>query len=435
MFKLRVLTLLIVILVFSANSKSYSLVKVDITSGQFKPVPLAVADFEFDSNASENLAVGIVEVLRNDLGNCGLFELINKSEYVEQPKFNTKPNFYNWRRVGANLLVVGKVFIVNSNNVEVMFKTWDPFSGTQAEVMIYKFNRSAWRRIAHKIADTIYQRLTGDKGYFDSKIVFIAESGVQIKRIKRLAIMDQDGANIKLLTDGKDLVITPKFSPNGKHIAYLSYKMKIPQIFIIDISNGIKSLVGNFPGMSFAPCFSPDGSSMLMSIARNGSSALYEFHLKSRYLKKLTKDIGTISTSPSYSPDGQKIVFNSDRSGKRRLYVMDRDGSNVTPISKEEGVYATPAWSPRGDFIAFTKIYAGKFYIGVMRPDGSGERLLTNSWLEEGPTWSPNGRVIIFTRQSPEGRSKLYAVDITGYHERLIATPIDASDPTWSLNQ
>ena len=293
-----------------------------------------------------------------------------------------------------------------------------------------------WRRIAHVISDTIYERLTGEKGYFDTRIVYVSESGPATKRVKRLAIMDQDGENHKFLTNGAAMALTPRFSPNLQKITYMSYAGNIPRVYILDIETGEQEVLGDFPGMTFAPRFSPDSEKVLLSYASNGKSDIYEMDLKNKKKKRLTHS-GAIDTSPSYSPDGSKIVFNSDRGGNQQLYVMDADGSNVKRISFGKGRYATPVWSPRGDYIAFTKMLGGEFYIGVMYPDGTGERVLASGYLVEGPTWSPNGRVLIYFRQEKgRGRTtppvKLYSIDLTGYNERQIITPADASDPAWS---
>ncbi|CAL7963445.1 Tol-Pal system protein TolB [Alphaproteobacteria bacterium] len=412
---------------------AHSLVKLDITQGNVEPLPVAIVPFEGNSQEDNELATNITKIITSDLETSGLFRVISSDAFLEKLTLNTQPNFSNWRKINASIVVTGRVDLLSAEGkVRVQFRSWDPFNETSIQAISYSIHSGSWRRLGHKIADQIYQHLTGEKGYFDSRIAFIAEKGEQKSRIKRLATMDQDGANLKFWTDGRDLVLTPRFDPQIQKITYLSYRNRIPQVFLLNLENGLQKLVGNFQGMSFAPRFSPDGSALIMSIAVNGSTSIYEFNITNGSTRRLTNDMGTISTSPSYSPDSGKIVFNSDRGGSRQIYVMNQDGSDVHRISFGDGTYATPVWSPRGDLIAFTKILRGKFYIGVMRPDGGNERLLTTSWLEEAPTWSPNGRVIMFYRQFLDGESKLYAVDITGYHERLIPTPMSASDPAWS---
>jgi TolB protein len=282
------------------------------------------------------------------------------------------------------------------------------------------------------VADEIYKRITGEDGYFDSRIVYVAESGPQKHRVKRLAIMDQDGENHKFLTDGRTLVLTPRFSPNSQEILYLSYAQHQPRVYLRDLQSGEEESLGHFEGMSFAPRFSADGNHVAMSIARGGSTQLYTMDLRSRALRQITNTPGIINTSPSYSPDGAKIVFNSDRGGSQQLYTMDAGGGNVQRISFGDGNYGTPVWSPRGDLIAFTKISGGQFYIGVMKTDGSGERTISQSYLDEGPTWSPNGRVLMFFRQDRGGKARLYSIDLTGANLRQVVTPMDASDPAWS---
>ena len=293
-----------------------------------------------------------------------------------------------------------------------------------------------WRRIAHVISDIIYKRITGESGYFDSRIVYISESGTKSNRKKRLAIVDQDGENHKFLTDGSYLALTPRFSPAAQEVAYLSYNNKIPRIFILDLSTGSQKVLGDFPGMTFSPRYSPDGKKLVMSLARNGNTDIYEMNLETQKLTRLTKYDG-IDTAPSYSPDGDFITFESDRSGSQKIYVMNLKTKKIKRISFGKGKYATPVWSPRGDLIAFTKLLGGEFYIGVMFTDGKGERVVYKSYLVEGPTWSPNGRVLCFYSQGKLSKGKITPpkvklIDLTGVNLRELITPSDASDPSWS---
>jgi TolB protein len=414
-------------------SNVYAVLKIDITQGNVEPLPVALSLFKVD-NGSGKISQELYEVIKNDLESSGLFEMISPKAFLQTVDVNGIPLYSNWRQINASVLIAGNLSI-EAGILHVSFKIWDPYGERLLDGMSYSAEIRQWRRIAHKVADRIYEKMTGEKGMFDSRILYIAESGQHTKRVKRLAIMDQDGANNKFLTDGKDMCLTPRFDFKSHRAIYMSYKSRVPQVYILDIATGRQELLGRFPGMSFAPRFSPDGNSAIMSIAKNGSTNIFLLDLNSRKLKRLTNDVGVINTSPSFSPDGSKITFNSDRGGSPKLYVMDADGSNVSRISNNPGSYGTPVWSPRGDYIAFTKISKGMFSIGVMRPDGSGERILTSSWLEEGPTWSPNGRTIMFSRQIGTGaraRNEIYAIDLTGYHERLVRTSTEASDPAWS---
>lgn len=428
-----VVLLIVLMWVLQSCGESYALLNIDINRGYAEPIPIALGKFEYTSSGANPLSKSILSVIKNDLESSGLFRIIDENAFLEEVSFDSYPRFANWRRINANVLVAGKVhFPQDSSVVTVHFKIWDPYKEQQFAAAKLKIDQKSWRRIAHRIADLVYNCITGDGGYFDSRILFVAESGSLHNRTKRLAIMDQDGAAFQYLTDGKDMILNPRFDYRSHRAIYVSYKNQIPQVFLLDIAQGRQQLVGNFPGMSFAPRFSPDGEHIVMSLAKNGTTSIYEFNLHTRDMKKIVGDVGAISTSPSYSPDGLYITFNSDRSGKRQIYVADRDGSNIKRISFNEGVYATPVWSPRGDYIAFTKIYKGRFYIGVMKQDGSGERLLTSSWFEEAPTWAPNGRVIMFYRKDKKGQGKIYAVDITGDNERVIQTKVAAVDPAWS---
>jgi TolB protein len=402
------------------------------TEGTIAPIPIAIPAFLGDD---PQLATSISDVMQADLERSGLFRPLDRASFLEQIRdVNAVPRFGDWRSVQADALVVGRVVNAGDGRVGAEFRLWDVATGKQLAGQRFSTSSQNWRRIAHMIADSVYERLTGEKGYFDTRVVFVDETGPAQNRVKRLAIMDQDGANVRLLTQGKELVLTPRFSPTNQEITYMSYTSDQPKVFIMNLETGRRELVGDFPGMTFAPRFSPDGQKVVMSLGTpDGRSSIYEMDLRSRQSRRLTQSAG-IDTSPSYSPDGQQIVFESDRDGSQKLYVMNSDGSNPHPISMGGGSYSTPVWSPRGDYIAFTQQTGGQFLIGVMKPDGSGERVLTEGFHNEGPTWAPNGRVLMFWRDSQGngGGPHIFSVDITGYNERQVKTPSFASDPAWS---
>ncbi len=424
--------LLSLIFSLSLAAPALATLTIDINQGNVEPMPIALPDL-----AGGDVGSDIIRVVSGDLERSGLFKPLPQDSFIEKITAGTAiPRFGDWRQINAAALITGSVTEESGGKVKVSFRLWDVYGESQVAGKEYNTTKNNWRRIAHIMADEIYKRLTGETGYFDSRIVYIAESGPDMKRTKRLAIMDQDGENHKFLTDGKNLVLTPRFSPGSQQILYLSYAGKQPRVFLRDLQSGREESLGSFEGMSFAPRFSHDGKSIVMSIAQSGSTQIYKMNLSARRLVKIT-DCNCIDTSPSFSPDGSQIVFNSDRGGSQQLYTMNADGGDVKRISFGDGRYGTPVWSPRGDLVAFTKMSGGRFYIGVMRPDGSGERLLTESWLDEGPSWSPNGRVITFHRQAPTSNGKmgsvrLYTIDLTGYNLREVMTPMDASDPAWS---
>lgn len=424
-------------LVLSATNVQAAPLHIDITQGVSQPMPVALPDLSGQSGADAQLGKDIMRVVDGNLERSGLFAPIDQSAFIEKITYGqVMPRFPDWRQISAQALVTGTVTTRDASTVTISFRLWDIYGEQQIAGKEFTTLKSNWRRIAHLISDEIYKRLTGEAGYFDSRVVYVAESGPAMRRIKRLAIMDQDGENHKFLTDGTYLVLTPRFSPSYQEIIYLSYAANKPRVHIRNLETGQEDVIGEFQGMSFSPRFSPQGDKILYSLANEGVTQIYVMDLRSRRSTKLTND-SSISTSPSYSPDGKSIVFNSDRGGSPQLYTMNADGSGVTRISFGEGHYGTPVWSPRGDVIAFTKMHRGNFYIGVMRNDGSGERLLTEGFLVEGPSWSPNGRIIMFTRgergtAARAGRSRLYTVDLTGKNEREVVTPMDASDPAWS---
>ncbi|MBL8659658.1 MAG: Tol-Pal system protein TolB [Rhodospirillales bacterium] len=412
--------------------------RIDITRGVVEPLPIAIVGFKGDETKAEDIGRNMAAVISADLERSGLFAPIDPKVFIQaQPAMDSQPRFGDWRIINAQALLYGRAKILDDGRLRVEFRLWDVVSEKQMAGLAYYTAPENWRRIAHIIADAVYKRITGEDGYFDTRIVYVAESGPQVRRVKRLAIMDQDGANHRFLTDGSALVLTPRFSPTLQEIAYLSYSGGAPSVYIRNIDTQREERVGDFPGMTFAPRFSPEGEKLVMSMAKDGNAEIYTIDLRTRLTKRLTNS-SAIDTSPSYSPDGKQIVFNSDRGGSQQLYVMDSDGTNVRRISHSDGRYFTPVWSPRGDLIAFTRINGGRFAIGVMRPDGTGERILTESFHVEGPTWAPNGRVLMYFKKEPVaadgsgGRSRLYSIDLTGYNEREIVTPLDASDPAWS---
>ncbi|HEU0155626.1 MAG TPA: Tol-Pal system beta propeller repeat protein TolB [Stellaceae bacterium] len=412
------------ILLWTAPSRAE--LRIDITSGKVEPMPIAIPAFVGDEAGQQ-----IAQVISADLDRSGLFRPLDPRSFIQNVAAgDTQPRFGDWRQINAQALVTGSAQTQPDGRLRVEFRLWDVFAEQQLTGFGYTTTRQNWRRIAHIIADEIYKRITGEDGYFDTRIVYVAESGPALNRIKRLAIMDQDGADNRYLTNGRALVLTPRFSPTAQEITYLSYANGTPRVYLLNIDTGQQEAIGDFPGMTFAPRFSPDGNRVVLSRAENGVSNIYAFDLRTRRMTRLT-NTQAIDTSPCYSPDGSKIVFNSDRGGSQQLYVMNSDGSGVHRISFGAGRYGTPVWSPRGDMIAFTKI-GGSFSIGVMRPDGSGERLLANGFLVEGPSWAPNGRVLIYFSQSSGGSPHLYSIDLTGYNQREVPTPGAASDPAWS---
>jgi TolB protein len=412
--------------------------RIDITSGKIEPMPIAIPAFPGGSPSESEAGRDIAGVVSADLERSGLFRPIDPRSFIQNVSLgDMQPRFPDWRQINAQALVTGSVQTQGDGRLRVEFRLWDVLAEQQLAGYGYTTTQQNWRRIAHIISDEIYKRITGEDGYFDTRIVYVAESGPAEKRVKRLSIMDQDGANNRFLTDGRALVLTPRFSPTAQEITYLSYGSGAPRVYLFNIDTGQQEVVGDFPGMTFAPRFSPDGNRVVLSRAENGTTNLYVLDLRTRRATRLS-DSQAIDTSPCFSPDGSKIVFNSDRGGSQQLYVMNSDGSGVKRISFGSGKYGTPVWSPRGDLIAFTKIEGGSFFIGVMRPDGSGERLLTRDFLVEGPTWAPNGRVLMYFRQSPTdsrghgGSTRLFSIDLTGSNQREIVTSQDASDPAWS---
>lgn len=404
-------------------------VEIDVNKGVIEPLPIAVTDF-----LGEGLGAEISSIVAADLKRSGLFAPIDKSAFIEKiSNPDAQPRFEDWKVINAQALVTGRVSTEADGRIRAEFRLWDTFGAQQLVGEQFFAPMANKRRVAHIIADAIYKALTGEDGYFDTRVVFIDESGAKDKRLKRLAIMDQDGANVRYLSKGSHIALTPRFSPTRQEITYMSYESGQPQVYLLQIETGQRELVGNFPGMTFAPRFSPDGQKVIMSLLRDdGNSNIFAMDLRSRNTTRLT-NTNAIDTSPSYSPDGSQVVFTSDRGGQPQIYRMGADGSGQTRISFGGGSYSTPVWSPRGDLIAFTKQTGGEFQIGVMKTDGSGERILSSGFAQEGPSWAPNGRVLMFFSEgSGAGGPKLQSIDLTGRNSQSISTPNFASDPAWS---
>ena len=401
-------------------------IEVNVNRGDVQPLPIAVPAF-----GGGQVGADIAQVIGANLQRSGLFRPIDPAGFIEQGLTSAaQPNFPDWKQINAQALLTGQV-TVEADRVRVDFRLWDVFAQQQLLGVQFTGSPESWRKVAHKVSDAVYERLTGEKGYFDTRVVFVAENGGRGKVIKRLAIMDQDGANPSYLTAGDSIVMTPRFSANSQEITYMSLRPDSATIYLFNLESGRRESLGNFKGMVFAPRFSPDGGKVAFSVEHGGNSDIYVLNLSNRASTRLTSD-PSIDTSASFSPDGGRIVFNSDRSGSPQVYIMGADGSGAKRISYGAGRYTTPVWSPTGEFIAFTKQTGGEFHIGVMRADGSDERLLTSSYLDEGPTWAPNGRVLMFSRETRGGQPKLWSVDVTGRILQPVPYPGSGSDPAWS---
>ena len=398
-----------------------------VDEGVLRPLQIAVVPFTGQNGPQ------ISSVISGDLKRSGFFDPLNPASFVETGlTLANAPNFPQWTTIGAQAVLYGGVSQRADGRVDVGFRLYDPYR--QCQLVSYQFTATSeqWRRIAHKIADVVYQRLTGEAGFFDSRVLFVSESGTQLNRLSRLTIVDQDGFNPYFLTQGDEIIMSPRFSAsNPDEVTYVALGKDYSRIYLYNLATNRRESLGEFDGQVLAPRFSSDGSKIAFSIIRGGNTDVYVMNLRTRQLSRLTSDPG-IDTSPSFSPDGNQIVFTSDRSGSARLYTMRADGSGQRPISRGGGVYTAPAWSPRGDLIAFTKQSGGRFHIGVMKSDGTGERILSSSYFEEGPSWAPNGRYIAFARQSPGGDTRLWTVDLSGRVVAQAGYDGRGSDPAWS---
>ncbi len=409
-------------------SPAAALVKITVTAGDFVPLPIAIPDF-----GSSDPAFGhdVAEIVRANLRRSGLFQIIDVASLPQRVgDVGASPDFAAWRQTGADALVMGQV--ERGGQIQSSVRVWDTQAAAQVVGEAYSTDPASWRRIAHIVSDAIYKALTGEGGYFDTRIVYIAESGPKANRVKRLAVMDQDGANVQYITSGKAMALTPRFSPNRQLLTYMNYETGNPQVYLLDMASGRQQSIGSFGQMTFSPRFSPDGNTLAFSVEQGGNTNIYAMPIGGGRPSQLTSG-AAIDTGPSYSPDGRQIAFESDRGGSQQIYIMGANGGGAQRISYGEGTYATPVWSPKGNYIAFTKQAGGQFHVGIMKPDGSGERILVSNYHAEGPTWAPNGLVLMYF-SDPGGNdgARLYSVDVFGRNNQVIPTETYASDPAWS---
>jgi TolB protein len=412
----------------SGGAPALADITVDVNQAAVQPLPIAITAF-----GGPQVGAQISQVVSADLARSGLFRPLDPATFHEQPNVNVTPGFDAWKAISAQALLVGDVSSGADGRLSVDFRLWDVYAGDQLVGTRLTATPDSWRTIAHQIADAVYEKLTGEKGYFDTRVVFVAESGPKTHKVTRLAIMDQDGANPSYLTDGSALVFAPRFSTKRQEITYMVLRPTGASIYLKNLDTGREEVLGRFPDMTMtmAPRFSPDDSKVAFAAEKNGAVNIYVMDLVNHATHKLTDSLA-IDTSPSFSPDGGQIVFNSDRGGSPELYVMSASGGAAHRISFGSGRYNAPVWSPDGKLIAFVKQEGQTFSIGVMSPDGSGERILTTSYFADEPVWAPNGRVIMFERKLADGASRLWTVDLTGHIQKDANYPYSGSDPAWS---
>ncbi len=412
----------------------------------------------FGSTSKNNLQAkaDIDEILgkvKRNLQSTDLFEVTQKPSNitavaagtVDDLSIEKVPDFVKYSSLGVGMLLVIDANFNQTGDLEIKVRLWDVLDERQLFGKFYSSNRGNYKKMSALISDEIFKAATGEKkGHFDSKIAYIAESGGALKRMKRIVMMDFDGENLRYLTNGRDLVLTPTFAGkiNGQRneILFVRFFGEKPQIYSLDTDNALVRKVGSFRGTTFAPAANPANPDIIaFSVIDNGNSNIYQMNLATNQNTRLTST-RAIDTTPSYSPDGKYIAFSSDRSGSEQIYIMNNEGRDVRKITSDSGSYSKPMWSPDGKFIAFTKIKAGQFSIGIIDIDGRNEKNLESSYLIEGAKWSPNSRYLIYSKKTGAyGKAsvpKLYVTDVLTGFERQLPTPEGegATDPDWVMN-
>ena len=429
--------------VFALTGAARAQLEVDVTEGHLDPLPIAIPDFTGESEQAEEAGADIVRVIANNLERSGLFEPLDQDAYIEEiENIDLRPRFSDWRVINASALLVGRVEVGEDGRLLVGFRLWDTAAEQQLLGLQFASVPENWRRVAHKISDALYERLTGETGYFDTRIVYVAEGeGPNGEPTRRLAIMDQDGANPSFLTDRSYMALLPHYSPNAQQITYVSFQGGEATTYLYDLATGRQEALFDMgpglagEGQSLSARFHPNGRTIAVGAQRRGQHDIFSFDLRTRQIRQLTTHPAD-DIEPSFAPDGERIAFSSSRGASSQIYVMGADGAEPQRISFGEGRYTAPAWSPRGDLVAFVKQHQGRFMLGVVDADGSGEeRILFEGFFVDTPTWSPNGRVILFTRGEPSPNGTQYAiwsVDLAGFNLQRLPTRGAASDPAWS---
>jgi Periplasmic component of the Tol biopolymer transport system len=354
-----------------------------------------------------------------------------QKDYYSYPEV-TAPTFSKWRSKGAKILITGFVQARADQRITFGCYAYDVDKGREVARKGFVVAPDEWQRAAHKCSGLAYTAVTGAPSIFDTRIAYVAESGPAAARVKRLAIVDSDGTNHRYLSAGESMALTPRLSPDGRQIAYVSFLTGTPHVRIRDV-DGTNDRALLQPGtLSFAPRFSPDGKRIVFSMTMNGNTDIYSASIDGSAPVRLTTSPG-VDTDASFAPDGNRIVFESDRSGSQQLYLMDaHDGSAQRRLTFGGAAYAAPDWSPDGNWIAFTRRDPGGRRVGVLKRDGSGEQLLSAGPGDEGASWAASSRELVFQRSDPAGNSSLLRVSLDGSEPRSVVLPQGGSDPDWS---
>jgi TolB protein len=417
------------LLLLAVMRPAWSALTIEITQGTEGAIPIAVVPFGW-SGAPGSAPENISAIISADLNRSGRFEALPDSDLVAHPTEGSQVQFQNWRMVNVDNLVIGKIS-ESGQQYSVQFQLFDVFRGNQLAGYSFNVGRQELRRVAHHISDLIYEKLTGERGAFNTQIAYVTTSGSTANKTYTLLVADSDGYNPQTILTSKEPLMSPSWSPDASQLAYVSFENKTAQIYVQELRTGTRRKLASFKGINGAPSWSPDGRSLAVTLSRDGNPEIYTMDLKSNTLKRITNSAG-IDTEPVWTPDGGSIIFTSDRGGSAQLYRVPASGGQARRITFEGNYNAGADISPDGRKIAMVHGTGGGYRIAVQDLASGNLRVLTDGRLDESPSFSPNGSMIIYATTAGN-REVLAAVSVDGsFRQRLSLQAGNVREPVWS---
>lgn len=437
--KKKVITITkIIILIISLTNNILFAQQIEVSGKNYKLTKIAINHFLTQKYEEKIIAKEIRDTVCKNLSDSGIFSIVAENNFIEQNKGSEFiPFFEAWKKINATILVNGSLTKNRKNNYTIVISIWDNILAKKILHRKITFSEKSIQKTSHIISDHIYQEIIGEKGYFDSKILYVAEKVIENKIFTRIAMMNQDGKEHKYLTNGKFISISPKISPDKENIAYVDFRAGISKIFLRNLYSGQENLLTNMKGSIFSPRFSRNGKKILFSLAKKGATNIFKFDINTKKISVLTRNI-YINTSPQFSPDDKKIIFTSNRLGTAKIYTMNEEGKNVVKITEKPGSHLEPKWSPDGKYISYINLRRKLgYYINIINTKTGEETTVVKSDVIHGYCWCPNSKYILFSEaignKEEEKKTiyKLQKINIFNKHKTTINTPYSASDPIW----